>query len=520
MTHRAATTILDLNAASARDLLMDPKAYCTIPLPHYFSFKEILEAARSIQGKWWSRRIVSKAINNDVNCPKDAQEVRSIYDGVNYRILSNKDGQISWRPFEIINPVLYTDLVYKITEPDNWTRICERFETFRKDGPIECCSMLPGHIKSAQKKSILNWWNNFEQRSVELALEYPVQIQTDISDCYGSLYTHTIAWALHGKGIAKKKQRDKNLLGNQIDARLQDMSSGQTNGIPQGSMLSDFLAEIVLGYADFLLSERVREQHLNRKRFKILRYRDDYRIFAGTREICQELLLSLMQILADLNFKLGASKTLLTDDVALSSVKKDKVNWLRTGSRPRALHKRLLVLGAFSREFPQSGTLSRELSSLYERVERISSRPDHNAVLISQIVDLMARNPRCYPMGCAIISQLLQFEDDADKKSILLRVINRCRTVPNRGLFEIWLQRISWRDTLDVQFEESLCNCIIVGQNYMHNPWRFEWLHRDDRALMEAVDIVSIEAILKEHSAVISRAEAGDFNEYSGITRA
>jgi len=39
MTHRATQTILDLDAASARDLLMDPKAYCTIPLPHYFSFK-------------------------------------------------------------------------------------------------------------------------------------------------------------------------------------------------------------------------------------------------------------------------------------------------------------------------------------------------------------------------------------------------------------------------------------------------------------------------------------------------
>lgn len=520
MTHRAATTILDLNAASARDLLMDPKAYCTIPLPHYFSFKEILEAARSIQGKWWDRRITPKAIRKNISCPTDAQELRSIYDGVNYKIFSNKDGQISWRPFEIINPVLYTDLVYKITESDNWTRICERFETFREDGRIECCSMLPGHIKSAQKKSIINWWNNFEQRSVELALEYPVQIQTDISDCYGSLYTHTIAWALHGKAIAKKKQRDKTLLGNQIDARLQDMSSGQTNGIPQGSMLSDFLAEIVLGYADFLLSERAREQHPNWKRFKILRYRDDYRIFASTREMCQELLLSLMQILADLNFKLGASKTLLTDDVVLSSVKKDKVNWLRTGSRPRALHKRLLVLEAFSREFSQSGTLSRELSSLYGRVERISSRPHHNVVLISQIADLMARNPRCYPMGCAIISQLLQFENDADKKSILRRVINRCRTVPNCGLFEIWLQRISWRDTLDVQFEESLCNCIAVRRDYLHNPWRFEWLHRVDRALMEAVDIVSIEAILEEPFAVISRAEAGDLNEYSGITRA
>ena len=60
---------------------------------------------------------------------------------------------------------------------------------------------------------------------------------------------------------------------------IQEMSFGQTNGIPQGSILMDFIAEIVLGYADELLSKELVKLKIND--YKILRYRDDYRIFTN-----------------------------------------------------------------------------------------------------------------------------------------------------------------------------------------------------------------------------------------------
>ena len=55
------------------------------------------------------------------------------------------------------------------------------------------------------------------------------------------------------------------------------MSYGQTNGIPQGSTLMDFIAEILLGYADCLLYNKLKEKKISD--YRILRYRDDYRIF-------------------------------------------------------------------------------------------------------------------------------------------------------------------------------------------------------------------------------------------------
>ena len=35
------------------------------------------------------------------------------------------------------------------------------------------------------------------------------------------------------------------------------MRYGQTNGIPQGSVLMDFISEMVLGYIDKLLEEKI-----------------------------------------------------------------------------------------------------------------------------------------------------------------------------------------------------------------------------------------------------------------------
>ena len=42
----------------------------------------------------------------------------------------------------------------------------------------------------------------------------------------------------------------------------------------------DLIAEMVLGYADEQLTEKLTEQKI--ENYKILRYRDDYRIFANS----------------------------------------------------------------------------------------------------------------------------------------------------------------------------------------------------------------------------------------------
>jgi RNA-directed DNA polymerase len=523
MSTKPNPTILDLDHDQARRLLMQPESYCTINLPDYINFSDILNKAESLLHRYASSVVTSsglKQLNKNAGGTKqyrsDSAEPKDLFEGVNYRILQNKDGLLSWRPMELINPMIYVALVNKLTEEENWNLVRNQFALFRQSSNVECCSIPRGLFTYAEKGAILNWWETFEQRSIALSLEYQYMGKTDISDCYGAIYTHSIVWALHGKSVAKHN-RSQTLVGNYIDSQLQDMHSQQTVGIPQGSVLSDLLSEIVLGYADYLLVEELSlAPDLLRSEYKILRYRDDYRIFASSREDVHLILLSLMKVLSGLNFKLGAAKTSISDDVILDSVKPDKVDWLLRGHGRMGVHKKLLALSRFARDYPHSGTIVRELQKLSNYLDQTKRFPGRRDVLIAQVVDVIVRNPRCYPIGARILSQLLEKEERAAQVEYLEKIIDRCRMIPNSGLFEIWLQRIARAFGIDVDYGEPLCcgiESVVIGNQSVVNPWPWQWLMDPLRKDMEGISIFDFNK-LTSLSAVISSDEVGDLSSY------
>ena len=173
---------------------------------------------------------------------------------VNYKFLTNKDGKYSWRPIQLINPVIYVNLVNRITKKENWELIINRFKKFQENENIRCYSIPTVSLnptKSNKALNIQNWWQQIEQQSLELSLHFDCMMNTDITDCYGSVYTHTIPWALHGEKLSKNdflfpSSPRKKYLGNDIDTTIQSMQISQTNGIQKGSMLKDFIAEMNL----------------------------------------------------------------------------------------------------------------------------------------------------------------------------------------------------------------------------------------------------------------------------------
>ena len=282
-------TLLDLTHTKAREYLLRQKSYSDIDLPEYFTFSDIL-------AKLSKEPSISSISNNQFTAAKQL-------DNVNYSFLNNKDGKFAWRPLQLINPAMYVYLVFKITEERNWKLIVERFKIFQGNQNIRCCSIpviKKEETKSDKANSILNWWHSVEQYSLELALEYDYFLNTDISDCYGSIYTHTIPWALHEKHVVKLDHSSERYVGNRIDSVIQSMSYGQTNGIPQGSVLMDFIAEMVLGYADLLLTEKIVQSGITN--YFILRYRDDYRIFSNDEQAVKNITKFLTEILISLNF--------------------------------------------------------------------------------------------------------------------------------------------------------------------------------------------------------------------------
>ena len=303
------TTILDLDAKEALFFFLDSKIYCSLDFPPYISFGTFLTS-------------INNFLSNHPDILKHVHPEN--YENVNYIIAANKDGKYDWRPFELINPILYVQLARTITEETHWKDICKRFKDFAVNPDIECMSIpvVENTLQTNQKAQILAWWENIEQRSIELSLDYEYLIETDITNCYGALYTHSIAWALHTKEKAKQQRRE-NLIGNIIDKYIRAMRYGQTNGIPQGSVLMDFIAEMVLGYIDSLLSDRIKANNITD--YHILRYRDDYKIFVNNPHTGEHILKIITEVLAEFGMKPNILKTNTYDNIILHAIKKDKL---------------------------------------------------------------------------------------------------------------------------------------------------------------------------------------------------
>lgn len=150
----------------------------------------------------------------------------------------------------------------------------------------------------------MQWWEAIEQKSILLSLEYDHIFHADVADCYSSIYTHSIAWAIDGKKLAKTAnyRNDKDVIGNQkyylgnkVDKCIQQMQNRQTNGIPQGSVLMDFIAEILFSYLDLILTSSLKQKNIFE--YQILRYRDDYRIFVKNKSDGENIIGILSELL-------------------------------------------------------------------------------------------------------------------------------------------------------------------------------------------------------------------------------
>lgn len=295
--------ITELTCNQARAYFLQSASYTNIDLPKYFNFDAILSKLSQSIGQHALSELCCDYNDGD---GKAKRHNPKNFEDVNYKLLGSKDGEYAWRPYELINPAIYVALVHQLTTAENWRKLLDRFNDFKNTSVI--CESLPRiseDNESLKAHQIKHWWTGVEQKSLELSLQYQYVFDADITDCYGSIYTHSIAWAMHGKKVAKEERKNKRLLGNVIDGHIQMMRYGQTNGIPQGSVLMDFIAEIVLGYVDILLTEKVSVQG----DYKIVRYRDDYRVFTNNPEDGRRIIKCLSEVLSSLGQKLNTSKT-------------------------------------------------------------------------------------------------------------------------------------------------------------------------------------------------------------------
>ena len=390
--------IIDLPADEAFEAMMCNDFYSSMELPSYFDFSDVLSyARRSVGDKSLTQCTVKGA------SPENIQ-------GVNLEVMTNKDGRYGVRPLTLANPFLYYMLVRDITAPKAWASIKECFDLYADD-IIKAVSIPMINLKKEGEGAdkfknatvILNWWRHVEQASLELSLKYNYMFVTDITNCFGQINPEAIGWALARKGTPHETKANARL-ADKIRTYLRAMQQGRNIGIPQGSPLFNLIAEIILGYIDMLLAQEIARAKKagelpDNLDYRAIRYVDDYRIFCNDRAALDKISYILQTLFERFNFRLNPSKTRISAELVTDSIKADKLFYIFNtpieGCRTSVdadgdssvlrlydfanLQKHLLFIYEFSRRFPNSGQLVRQLEEFSKRIEKLVDEKKHKA---------------------------------------------------------------------------------------------------------------------------------------------
>lgn len=354
-------TIFDLSADEALDFLMQNDRYVTTEMPEYLNFDPVLAFARE--------HIADTSIDK---CMKDINPENM--SDANYGIMLNKDGRYAVRVLSLSNPFLYYLLAREICTPEHWAAILDDFKVFGSAPHIQAVGIpvIPADKENFHKATtILNWWSRFEQMAVKLSLDYRYMFVTDITNCYGTIELQTVEKALSRKGTASEAN-----VKTDIVRILTMLRQGRNIGLPQGSTLYDIVAEIVLGYADMLLREALERDGIT-EGYEILRYRDDYKVFANDKDLLERISYTLQHVLEGLNLRLNSAKTRISDSIITDSIKPDKLAYIYNtpiyNNKKQCdfdgIQKQLLFILQFGRQYPNCGQMRMLLSKLSSWIE-------------------------------------------------------------------------------------------------------------------------------------------------------
>ena len=144
---------------------------------------------------------------------------------------------------------------------------------------------------------------------LRLEKKFNFLLYLDISNCFDSIYTHSITWAVKNKTLAKENTRASGF-GNDFDKLMQQMNYNETNGICVGSEFSRIFSELILSKVDQVVYQNL---FVKKIYFQIdyvcKRYVDNYYIFANSKENLNLIKYEFTVALQEYKLHLNTTKT-------------------------------------------------------------------------------------------------------------------------------------------------------------------------------------------------------------------
>jgi hypothetical protein len=221
--------------------------------------------------------------------PKTSQEIYSIPTAKRIR-----------RNLSIVNPIAQLHISKLIS--DNWSAISKHLQQSKY------IISMPQFEPERGRAIPLPPFELVHLRRGEISAAFEHALVSDISRFYGTLYTHAIPWALHGKLWCKtnlnKVPYDASL-GAKLDKAVRKGQDNQTLGIPVGPDTSRVVAEIVGVAIDCRVQGALK---LNSSRG--FRHIDDWYIGFDSAGEAEDAIATLATACRDYELELNADKTL------------------------------------------------------------------------------------------------------------------------------------------------------------------------------------------------------------------
>lgn len=152
----------------------------------------------------------------------------------------------------------------------------------------------------------------------------------DISSCFDSIYTHSIAWAVYGKEFSKRNLKTMpGAFPGKFDSLMQRINYNETNGILIGPEVSRIFAEVILQAVDADVCAKLDAHGLmHMKDFRIFRYVDDFFVFYNKEETYHKVQMALQESLKlyKLSLNKGKEETLGRPIITPISIAKKRIS--------------------------------------------------------------------------------------------------------------------------------------------------------------------------------------------------
>lgn len=216
------------------------------------------------------------------------------FSSITFRLTRNNNAP---RILNIPHPIPYFHLCKEIKS--SWNKISNKIGEV--DDYTKRSMIIPKPNNLSQRLvSMLSYDRNKDEKflSLEKSFKAKYYVHADIANCYPSIYSHCVPWALVGKVESKNNKNNHEEWYNKLDTKIRYMQRNETVGLPIGPDTSSIISELILSCVDKEL-----------EKYNYFRYIDDYKCYCSSKDEAENFLKNLSKELEKFNLRLNQKKT-------------------------------------------------------------------------------------------------------------------------------------------------------------------------------------------------------------------